>query len=205
MSEIDNATSETILEPVKKALKAEVVARPKVAKKSVAKSVSVEKQIVALEAASPTAEIIVKSSNLEIKIMENFDKVKEAASGAIKDGLEKVTTTLTEVTTIGQANVDALVASSQIYGKGVGEAATIAATYTKSAFEKGVEAAKTLGSAKSLQEVVELQTSFAKTAYDTWMTEANKVAELLVSTGKEAIKPVSERANVVMSKFQIAE
>lgn len=136
---------------------------------------------------------------------ENFEQVKEAASNAFKDGVEKVTANFHEATASGQANIDAFVAASQIVGKGMSEIAAIATQYSKTAFEDGVQTAKGLGSAKSLQEAMELQAEFVKSSISNWMQDFNKINEILVSTGKEAAKPVTDRTNEVFNKAKNAE
>lgn len=137
-------------------------------------------------------------------MLENFETVKEAAANAFKDGIEKATANLAEISSQGQANIDAVVASTQLFGKGAGEVAAIATAHTKAAFERGVEAAKSFGTVKSLQEVVELQSEFAKNTVSNWVEDFNKISEILTSTSKEAVKPVSERASEVLSKIKVA-
>ncbi len=137
-------------------------------------------------------------------MLENFENVKEVAANAIKEGIEKTTANLAEVTSQGQANLDAIVQSSQLFGKGAGEVAAIATAHTKAAFERGVEVVKNFGTVKSLQEAVELQSDFAKTAVSNWVEDFNKISEILTSTSKEAVKPVSDRATEVLSKMKVA-
>lgn len=137
-------------------------------------------------------------------MLENLETVKEATANAIKEGIEKATSSIAELSTQGQANLDAVVASSQLFGKGAGEVAAIATAHTKAAFERGVEVAKSFGAVKSLQEVVELQSDFAKTSVANWVEDFNKISEIVTSTSKEAVKPVSERASDVLSKIKVA-
>lgn len=137
-------------------------------------------------------------------MLENFETIKEAASTAFKDGVEKVTAGLNEASTQNQANLDAVVKSSQIFGKGMGEVAALASQYTKAAFERGVEAAKTIGATKSLQDLVEIQAEYAKTSVSSFLADFNKIAEVVANTGTEAAKPVSTRTTEIMSKFQAA-
>ena len=51
-----------------------------------------------------------------------------------------------------------------------------AMAFSKAVFDTQVSAAKSLAGAKSVQEVVELQTSFAKTALETYMAELAKLS-----------------------------
>jgi hypothetical protein len=49
--------------------------------------------------------------------------------------------------------------------------------YSKRAFEDASRAFEQLVGAKSLESVVEIQSQYAKKAYDTWVAEASKRAE----------------------------
>jgi phasin family protein len=67
-----------------------------------------------------------------------------------------------------------------------------------------VAAAKSLAGAKSLQEVVELQTAFAKSALETYMSEFGKMSETVAASMKDSLKPLNERVTAVVEKMQSA-
>lgn len=137
-------------------------------------------------------------------MIENFETVKEATLKNFKEGVEKLTSNLSEASSQSQANVEAVVQSTQILGKAMNEVAAIASQHSKAAFEKGLEVAKTLGSVTTLKDAAEIQSEYAKTAIANWVADFNKISEILTSTSKDAVKPVSERANELMSKFKAA-
>ena len=94
-----------------------------------------------------------------------------------------------DVQKLGQANVDT-------YMKGFGELnkswQTLAAEmsdYTKRSFEDGTAAFEKLLSAKSLDQALEIQTSFAKRSYDEYMSQMTKFGTLYADIAKEAFKP----------------
>jgi phasin family protein len=76
--------------------------------------------------------------------------------------------------------------------------------FSKKAMEDQVAAAKTLASAKSVQEVVELQTSFAKTAFENYVAEMNKMAETVSASVKESVTPLNERVTALVERIQAA-
>lgn len=137
--------------------------------------------------------------------MENFEKIKEATTAAFKGNFEKMSAAMTEAAVASQANIEAATASSQIIGKGLTEAGTLAGAYTKSAFENAVEVSKTVLAAKTPVEAIEIQANFAKTAFETWFAEANKIAEIFTASATEAAKPVTARANEFFAKLQTAQ
>lgn len=137
--------------------------------------------------------------------MENFEKIKDASTAALKGNFEKLSAAMNEAAVATQANIEAATASSQIIGKGLTEAGTLAGAYTKSALENAMEASKTVLAAKTPLEAVEIQTNFAKTAFEAWFAEANKIAEIFTTSATEAAKPVNARANEFFAKLQTAQ
>ena len=49
-----------------------------------------------------------------------------------------------------------------------------------------------LAGAKSLESVVEIQSQYAKKAYDTWVAEASKLGEMYAAVARDAYKPVEK-------------
>ena len=79
-----------------------------------------------------------------------------------------------------------------------------AVAFSKKAVEDQVAAAKTLASAKSVQEVIELQTGFAKTAFETYVAEMNKMAEIVAASVKESSSPLNARVTAIVERVQAA-
>ena len=70
------------------------------------------------------------------------------------------------------------------------QAITVEATeYSKKAFENGTAAFEKLTSAKSLDKAVEIQTDYAKQAYEGFVAQATKMGELYAEMAKDAYKP----------------
>ncbi|MEO3385931.1 phasin family protein [Mesorhizobium sp. CAU 1741] len=70
------------------------------------------------------------------------------------------------------------------------QAITVEATeYSKKAFETGSAAAEKLVSAKSVDKAFEIQTDYAKQAYEGFVAQATKMSELYAEMAKDAYKP----------------
>src|ERR1043165_5970553 len=94
-----------------------------------------------------------------------------ASNVAFKDGVEKRLAAMNELNAHSKKNLEAVVASATAATKGAEALGAQAMAFSKTVFDAQVSAARTLASAKSVQEVVELQTSFAKTALETYIAE----------------------------------
>ena len=70
------------------------------------------------------------------------------------------------------------------------QAITVEATeYSKKAFESGSATAEKLVSAKSLDKAFEIQTDYAKQAYEGFVAQATRMGELYAELAKDAYKP----------------
>ncbi len=143
--------------------------------------------------------------------MANADTVKVAvdqfaAAGnqALKDGVEKSLGALHEANAQGKRNVEAVSASVTAAAKGAEALGAQVMAYSKKAFEDQVAQAKALTTARSLQEVVELQTSFAKTSIEAYIAQLNFASETVSSAVKDSMRPLNERATAVVEQLQAA-
>ena len=73
--------------------------------------------------------------------------------------------------------------------KGLQTIAAEITDYSKKSFEEGSAALEQLAGAKSLDKVVEIQTDYAKKAYEGLVAQTTKVGELYVDLAKEMTKP----------------
>ncbi len=130
---------------------------------------------------------------------ENF-----AASGvnAFKDSIEKSVTAMTELNTHSKKNLEAVVASVTAATKGAETLGASAMAYSKKSMEDHVAAAKTLATAKSVQEVLEYQTTFAKTAFEGYVAEMKRMAELVSTSMKASMTPINERVTAMVEHAQ---
>lgn len=125
-----------------------------------------------------------------------------ATNVAFKEGVEKSLAAMNELNTHSKKNLEAIVASATASARGAEALGAQAMAFSKAVFDTNVSAAKSLAGAKSVQEVVELQTSFAKTALETYMAEFAKMSDTVSASVKESMKPLNERVTATVEKFQ---
>lgn len=133
---------------------------------------------------------------------ETIETASKASQAAMQDGFDKVVDSAGEFNNHVKANAEAVVESFTITGKGVEAINTEATTYAKTALENSVATAKALAGAKSLQEMVELQTNFAKSAVETYLAQVTTLTGLTSGLVKDAAKPINDRAQVVAELVQ---
>ena len=137
-------------------------------------------------------------------LKSTVEQFTAAGNQAFKDNIEKSLTALTEINAQSKQNLEALVASTTAATKAAETIGAETLAYSKKAFEEQVAAAKSLAGAKSVQEAVELQTAFAKTALEGYLAQFGKVSELFAASVKETVKPLNERVAAVVERAQAA-
>jgi len=64
--------------------------------------------------------------------------------------------------------------------------------YSKKAFDDSCRAWEQLVGSKSFERAFEIQSQYAKQAYDSYMSEMSKLGEMYVSLARNAYKPVED-------------
>jgi hypothetical protein len=75
------------------------------------------------------------------------------------------------------------------YSKGVQAIAVESTEYAKKSFESGSAALEKLVAARSLEKAIEVQTDYAKQAYESFVAEATRIGDLYAELFKDAYKP----------------
>ena len=102
--------------------------------------------------------------------------------------LEPFQKTTDEFQNMGKNDYDAIVRSYGELNKGLQAIATRWTTYSKDA----TRAFEQLVGAKSLEQAIEIQSQYAKKAYDSWVAEASKLSEMYTDMARTAYKPVEQ-------------
>ena len=91
----------------------------------------------------------------------------------------------------GKDHMETVVASATSVQSGLQAIATAYGDYTKKSFEETRSFVEKLSGAKSLDKALEVQTEFAKQAYEGFVAQATKVSELYTRVASDALKPVT--------------
>jgi len=93
---------------------------------------------------------------------------------------------------LGQSNVDSAMRMFGEWNKNWQAIAAEMSDYTKRSFEESTATLEKLMSSKSVEQAVEIQTSYAKRAYDDYMQQMSKIGGMYANLAKEAYKPVEK-------------
>ena len=95
------------------------------------------------------------------------------------DGLQK----------LAKVNMDASMKSFDLMTKNIQTIATEMTDYTKRSVENSTKALEKMVGAKSIDQIVQVQSEYAKAAYEDYFAEVTKLGKLCADLGTEAFKP----------------
>jgi hypothetical protein len=100
-------------------------------------------------------------------------------------------------------NMDAAVKAFGLYTKNAQTVTTEAVDYAKKAYEANAAHVEKLFGVKTLDKAIELNTEFAKSAYEGFVAQSTKMSNLYADFAKEAMKPVE--AAMAKAKTAVAK
>jgi len=132
------------------------------------------------------------------------EQITTAGNSAFKDAVDKSLSALNDVNAHSKKNLEAVIASVTAAAKGAESLTTETLAYSKTAMEAQVAAAKSISGIKSVQELFELQSGFAKSAMESYMAQMGKVSQIMSASMKDTVKPINERVTATVEAFQAA-
>jgi phasin family protein len=89
----------------------------------------------------------------------------------------------------GKEHLETVVASATTLQNGIQAIASAYGDYTKKSFEDTKSFVEKLSGVKSIDKALEVQTEYAKSAYETLVAESQKIAGLYTDLAKQTFKP----------------
>lgn len=98
--------------------------------------------------------------------------------------------TFEDMQKFGKDQMEAATAASTTLTKGFQQIATESTEYSKKSLETAAAAFEKLIAAKSVDSAMQVQTEYAKSAYEAFIAQSKKLGELYTGLAKETFKPV---------------
>ncbi len=144
-----------------------------------------------------------KAGSAKTETMEDTIKnATTASTEAMQDGFEQAVLAAGEFGEHVKANSEAVVESFTIAGQGMEAINTEITASMKTSYENGVATAQAMASAKSLQEMVELQADYAKSAMEAYFAGLTTLSGMSTTLLKNAAKPLNARAQATAEMVQ---
>jgi phasin family protein len=121
-----------------------------------------------------------------------------------KAAVERSTKIFEELNEFNKGNVEALVESSKVAAKAAETLGQQAAETARKNFETATAALKSFASAKTPTEFFQLQSDYARSAFDAMIAESSKNSETLLKLAGDVFQPISNRFAVAAEKLKVA-
>ena len=133
--------------------------------------------------------------------VKGFDKSTAFTREQVEKAFPQAVGKYDEATAFAKESLDASFASADIATKGFEALADEFAAYGKRAAEASFANVKALSGIKTMQDMLEVQTGFARAAFDMAFAGATRMAELSVKTANEAVEPIQTRVAKAVEKY----
>lgn len=131
----------------------------------------------------------------------------EAAAGLektqtqIKEQMEKAMKKAEEVASFGQGTVEAMVKSGQIWSTGMQDLGKQFAASAQSQFDETMSTFKVMTSLRSLKELMDVQSGFARATMEKAMSETGRMTDAGFRLAEEAAAPLTARVALAVETF----
>jgi len=143
-----------------------------------------------------------KTAGEKINGAESIETAMKTSSEALKTGFDKAVKNYDQFLGYGKDTVEAYMKAANATGKGVETLHNEVYAFSKHSVEESIAATKALMGSKSVHEAFELQSGFAKSAFDSYVSQVTKLGEIFSSMSKEAIEPLQGRVQAWVEVVQ---
>jgi phasin family protein len=138
------------------------------------------------------------------KIADNVQALFGEANERTRAQIERQTRFAEELTELGRGNVEAFVASTKVAAKGVETLGQEVAEYSRKSFEEASASLKALAEVKSPTDFFRLQSEFARTQFDSFVSGTSRLSETVIKLAGDAAEPLTSRYTVAAEKVKAA-
>lgn len=109
-----------------------------------------------------------------------------------------------EFVSFSQGNIEAVVKSSQIWAAGLQDLSKQFAATAQAQLDETLSVYKAFAGAKSLREVVDMQTALVRNTMEKAVAQTGQATEAGLKLAEQTIAPIAARMQVAASSFKVA-
>ena len=106
-----------------------------------------------------------------------------------------------DVAAMGQETLDAYVKSTTLFAKGFELFSREVLAFTQSSIENNAAVTQAMFSAKSMQELVDLQAEYSRKSFDSVVAESGKLTEMSMDVANKAMEPIKTQVDQNVEKL----
>ena len=130
-----------------------------------------------------------------------FEKLFAEVSERGEDAVKRSRKAAEELAEIYRGNIDAFVEAGKIAATGAQSIGQDVVAKSRDGIEQAANTVRSFTEAKSPTELLQLQSDFARSAFDRFVEDSSALTESVVKLAGEAIQPISNRASANVEKL----
>ena len=173
----------------------------------------------AVKAKTPVADATTQIEDAVAVSKDTIENVVKASADAASKGYEKAVAVTKEqvdvavkagtaafrgyedVIQFNKETVEALLQSGTVFARGFQDLSKNMLNLAQASFDESVAASKAITGVKSLKELIDLQSGYAKSNFDKIVAEGSKLSEFSAKVTEEAIGPLNSRFNAAVERL----
>jgi phasin family protein len=130
-----------------------------------------------------------------------FEKLFADATGRGEEAAKRSRKVAEEFADLYRGNIDAFVEASKIAATGAQSIGQEIVAKGRDSVEQTANTVRSFAEAKSPTELMQLQSEYARSAFDRMIEDSSNLTESLVKLAGEAFQPLSNRASATVERF----
>jgi phasin family protein len=151
--------------------------------------------------ANPFEAVIYASKEQVEKAITASTEALEKAFSMSKERFDAVAKGVDDAAKLSKDQVEAYVTAGNVATKGLETINAEVMAFTKTQVEDQISAAKAMMGAKTLQELIELQNGFAKSAFEAYTAHTTKLSEVATKVAQDAFAPINAQVQAAVEKM----
>lgn len=150
---------------------------------------------------NPYEAVMFASKEQMEKALKASTEAVEKAFSVSKERFDAVAKTVDDAAKLGKNQVEAFVSAGNVAAKGFESINAEVMAFTKNQIEDQISATKAMMGAKTLQELIELQNDFAKSAFEAYTAHTTKLSEVATKVAQETFAPINAQVQATVEKM----
>ena len=130
-----------------------------------------------------------------------FEKLFAEAAERGEDAVKKSRKAAEEFADLYRSNIDAFVEAGRIAATGAQSLGQNMVAKSRDSIEQTANTVRSFAEAKNPTELLQLQSDFARSAFDRFVEDSSALTESVVKLAGEAFQPISNRASANVERF----
>ncbi len=141
------------------------------------------------------------------KMYQNFPQnASNISVNSIQDKVAQLTSpqNFAQASQFNKENMDAALRSTQVLAKATEELGKAIYSFTQSSMELSVQASQAALNIRTLQDLVDVQSEYARNSMDHLISGTSKISDMAVKVANEVMEPFNQRINDSIEKVSKA-